>query len=324
MPHTYAIGLRTRFRGITERQGLVWQGAAGWAEWSPFLDYDGVELSPWLRAADEAAELGWPDPVRDTVEVNATVPPVGPQRAAAIVAEAGCRTAKIKVAEPGQTLADDLDRVAAVRDTLGTSGRIRVDANGGWDLRQAADALTQLARFDLEYAEQPCRTVDDLVALRRRLAAAHIDLPIAADESIRRAEDPYLVARRGAADVAVLKVQPLGGVRACLRIAADIGLPVVVSSALETSVGIAAGVALAAALPELPYACGLNTVRLLEADLVTDPLIAVGGRLDVRAVAPAADLLTDHAAAPEAAAFWQARLDRTRRLAEHQRRDTDG
>ncbi|HYI56240.1 MAG TPA: o-succinylbenzoate synthase [Microlunatus sp.] len=315
MPHTYALALRTRFRGITVRQGMVWPGSAGWAEWSPFLDYSGAEILPWLRAADEAAEQGWPRPVRDEIEVNATVPAVGPEPAAALVREAGCRTVKVKVAEPGQGLADDLDRVAAVRDALGPDGRIRVDANGAWDVAQAMDALRRLAGYGLEYAEQPCRTVDELVALRVGLARAGVEVPVAADESIRRATDPYLVARRGAADIAVLKVQPLGGVRACLAIAADIGLPVVVSSALETSIGIAAGVALAAALPELPYACGLNTVRLLGDDLVDDPLVARGGRLPVRLVVPSPARLVGHAADAEKTAFWQARLEATRQLA---------
>ncbi|HEY5978797.1 MAG TPA: o-succinylbenzoate synthase [Microlunatus sp.] len=315
MPHTYALALRTRFRGITTRQGLVWPGPLGWAEWSPFLDYSGAEIVPWLAAADEAAEFGWPTPVRDVIEVNATVPAVGPARAAALVRDAGCRTVKVKVAEPGQALTDDLDRVAAVRDALGPRGRIRVDANGAWDVAQATEALGRLAGHGLEYAEQPCRTVDELVALRVALARAGVDVPIAADESIRRAGDPYLVARRGAADIAVLKVQPLGGVRACLEIAAEIGLPVVVSSALETSIGIAAGVALAAALPELPYACGLNTVRLLADDLVEDPLVAVDGRLRVRAAVPSRDRLAAHAADAATTAFWQARLEATRRLA---------
>ena len=320
MSHTYAIGLRTRFRGIAQRQGMVWRGPAGWAEWSPFLDYGGPELVPWLWAADEAAERGWPTPVRDEVEVNATVPAVGPERAAALVREAGCRTVKVKVAEPGQELADDLDRVAAVRDAVGETGRIRVDANGAWDVEQAVAALRKLAGYGLEYAEQPCRSVDDLAALRVRLARAGIDTQVAADESIRRADDPYRVARRHAADVAVLKVQPLGGVRACLRIAAEIGLPVVVSSALETSVGIAAGLALAAALPRLEYACGLNTVRLLTGDLAAEPLVAAGGRLPVRAAAPDPDRLTAVSADPATTAFWQARLDQTRRVAAARRR----
>ncbi|MGI8458521.1 MAG: o-succinylbenzoate synthase [Propionibacteriaceae bacterium] len=308
---TYAIGLTTRFRGITERQGMLWRGDAGWAEWSPFLDYAGAELVPWLRAADEAAERGWPDPVRTEIPVNATVPALGPEQAYALVAASGCQTAKVKVAEPGQTLADDLARVEAVRDALGPSGAVRVDANGGWDLDQALTAIGELARFDLEYVEQPCRRVEELADLRRRLLH-RAAVPIAADESIRRVADPYRVRELDAADVVVLKVQPLGGVRACLRIAAEIGLPVVVSSALETSVGLAAGLALAAALPELPYACGLNTGPLLAADVVTDPFRAVDGVITVRPVVPDPVLLARASTAPDVAAAWDERLATTR------------
>jgi len=253
---TYSIGLKNRFRGITVREGMLYEGPAGWAEWSPFLDYDDATCVSWLRAAREAAEVGWPAPVRDRVPVNCTVPAVGPEQAAEIVRASGCSTAKVKVAEPGQTLADDLERVEAVRDAIG-SGQVRIDANGLWSVDQAVQNLKQLQRFDLEYVEQPTATVEELAEVRRRT-----DVPVAADESIRRAEDPLRVKKLDAADIAVLKVQPIGGVRACLDIAERIGLPVVVSSALETSVGIAAGVALAAALPELPYACGLATVSM--------------------------------------------------------------
>jgi O-succinylbenzoate synthase len=273
--------MRTRFRGITVREGALIRGAAGWGEWSPFLDYPPVVAEPWLRCAEEAAAGDWPKPLRDWVPVNVTVPAVGAERAREIVLAGGCETAKVKVAEPGQTLADDEARLEAVRDALGPSGRVRLDANGAWSVEEAIEALRVLDRAagGLEYAEQPCAEVEELSLVRRR-----VDVPIAADESIRRAEDPYRVRDLEAADVAVLKVQPLGGVAACLRIAEDIGLPVVVSSALESSVGIAAGVALAAALPELPYACGLATVQLLEHDLAVDPLLPVGGRLAVRAV----------------------------------------
>ena len=220
---------------------------------------------PWLACAREAADEGWPEPLRDRVPVNVTVPATDPERAHAIVTAGGCRTAKVKVAERGQTLADDLARVEAVRDALGPDGLIRVDANGAWDVDEAVRAIAALDRAagGLEYVEQPVATVEDLAVVRRR-----VDVPIAADESIRRAEDPYRVRDLEAADIAVLKVQPLGGVRACLRIAEDIGLPVVVSSAVESSVGIAAGVALAAALPELHHACGLATVQLLTDDVV--------------------------------------------------------
>jgi o-succinylbenzoate synthase len=285
----YAIPLRMRFRGIDIREGLIWRGSAGWAEWSPFLDYSAAEGVPWLRAAMEAAEEGWPAPVRERVAVNCTIPAVAPEIAHRLAHSSGCGTAKVKVGERGQSLADDLGRVEAVRDALGPDGALRVDANGAWDVQAAAAALRELDRFDLEYAEQPCASVEELAQLRLRLARARVDVPIAADESIRRSEDPYRVAELGAADIAVLKVQPLGGVRACLHIAERIGLPVVVSSALETSVGIRAGLALAAALPELPYACGLNTVALLTDDVAEPPLLATRGELAV------ADLVVDPA-----------------------------
>lgn len=276
-PVVWSVPMRTRFRGIDVREGVLLRGAAGWGEWSPFWDYDAAECVPWLRAAQEAAEVGWPAPRRASVPVNVTVPAVGPDRAADIVrSSSGCRTAKVKVAERGQSEADDLARVEAVRDALGVGGRVRVDANGAWDVDTAVRMVRLLDRFDLEYIEQPCRTVEELAAVRRR-----VEVPVAADESIRRAADPLRVVRLEAADVAVLKVQPLGGVRACLRIAEDIGLPVVVSSALETSVGISAGVALAAALPELPYACGLATVQLLTDDVVAEPLLPRDGELPV-------------------------------------------
>jgi O-succinylbenzoate synthase len=307
----WSVPLRTRFRGITVREGVLVRGAAGWGEWSPFLEYADDVAEPWLRCALEAAAGDWPDPVRETVPVNVTVPAVGPEQAHRIVSDGGCRTAKVKVAEPGQTLADDEARLEAVRDALGPSGRIRVDANGGWSLDAAVTALGALERAagGLEYAEQPCASVEELAAVRRR-----VDVPVAADESIRRAADPYRVRDLEAADVAVLKVQPLGGVRACLRIAEDIGLPVVVSSALETSVGIAAGIALAAALPELPYACGLATVQLLTDDVVCEPLLPVDGELPVRVPEVDPARLDRLAASPERVAHWEARLAAVRAL----------
>ncbi len=301
-----SIPLRTRFRGITVREvALLRGGAAGWGEWSPFLEYDAAVAAPWLACAREAAVGDWPAPVRATIPVNVTVPAVGPEQAHAIVLRGGCRTAKVKVAEPGQSLAEAEARLEAVRDALGPDGRIRVDANGLWDVDEAVTAIGALDRAagGLEYAEQPVASVEDLAVVRRRVA-----VPIAADESIRRAADPYRVRDLEAADVAVLKVQPLGGVRACLRIAEDIGLPVVVSSALETSVGIAAGLALAAALPELPYACGLATVQLLTDDVAVAPLVPVGGLLPVGAAAVDEAAVARLAASPDRVAHWQARL----------------
>ncbi|MEV0801469.1 o-succinylbenzoate synthase [Kribbella sp. NPDC050281] len=304
---TYSIGLKNKFRGITVREGMLFEGPAGWAEWSPFLDYDDATCVSWLRAAREAAVDGWPAPVRDVVPVNCTVPAIGPSKAAEIVRASGCGTAKVKVAEPGQTLADDLERVEAVRDAIG-AGRVRIDANGAWSVDEAVKSLKELARFDLEYVEQPCAAVEDLAAVRRRT-----DVPVAADESIRRAEDPLLVKKLEAADIAVLKVQPIGGVRACLEIAEQIGLPVVVSSALETSVGIAAGVALAAALPDLPYACGLATVSMFTSEVVAEPLLPVDGLLPVRRVQPDAALLAAARADATRTAVWEERMTRVQK-----------
>jgi O-succinylbenzoate synthase len=307
--------MRTRFRGITVREGVLLRGEAGWGEWSPFPEYPPEVAEPWLRCAEEAAAGDWPAPVRSSVPVNVTVPAVGPERAHEIVAAGGCATAKVKVAEPGQTLGDDLARVEAVRDALGPDGRLRVDVNGGWDVDEAVAAVRLLDRAagGLEYVEQPCATVEELAAVRRA-----VDVPVAADESIRRAADPYRVRDLEAADVAVLKVQPLGGVRACLRIAEDIGLPVVVSSALETSVGIAAGVALAAALPELPYACGLATVQLLTDDVASTPLLPVDGALPVGVPEVDEAALERLAASPERTAAWVARLAEVRALRQDQ------
>ena len=275
----YAIPLRTRFRGITVRAGALLHGPAGWGEFSPFEEYGPVESSRWLASAIESAMIGWPAPVRTTVGVNTTVPAVAPQTAFEIAARSGCRTAKVKVAEPGQGERDDIERVAAVRDALGSAGRIRVDANGGWDVRQAASMLGRLGRYCLEYVEQPCATLGELARLRRL-----VDVPLAADESIRKASDPLAVRAAGAADIVVLKVAPLGGVRPALQVAAECGLPVVVSSAVESSVGLAAGVALAAALPELDYDCGLGTMQLLTGDVSARPMLPEAGMLPLRAV----------------------------------------
>ena len=301
-----AIPMRTRFRGILVREAALLEGPAGWGEFSPFWDYDGAECRPWLWAAREAAEDGWPDPVRERVPVNVTVPAVGPEQAREVVAGSGCSTAKVKVAEPGQDPAQDEARLEAVRDAVGPGGRVRVDVNGAWDVDTAVRLLRRYERAGggLEYVEQPCATLDELAALRRR-----VSVPVAADESIRRADDPLRVALAGAADVAVLKVQPLGGVRACLEVAERCGLPVVVSSALETSVGIAAGVALAAALPELPYACGLATVPLLRGDVVDDPLLPVDGHLPVRRPVPSPQLLARWGAGTDAGWRWRQRLE---------------
>ena len=309
----YGIDLTMRFRGIDRREGLVLRGPAGWGEFSPFLDYEGDELLGWWRACEEACTRGFPTPVRDRVEVNCTVPVTTPERAQQIVLDQGCRTAKVKVADPRSDLADDHDRLAAVREALGASGRVRIDANGAWTVDEALAAIIRFRGIDLEYVEQPCATAEELAELRVRLARAGIDVPIAADESIRRSGDPERVVALEAADIAVLKVQPLGGVRRCLDLAERLGLPVVVSSALETSIGLRMGLALAAALPELSYACGLNTAPLLRGDLVADPLVAVAGAIAVPSQPLSLDeaLVFDHELADERLAVWLGRLHDT-------------
>ncbi|AQP46386.1 O-succinylbenzoate synthase [Tessaracoccus aquimaris] len=313
-PFVYDIPMTVGFRGITRRSGVLFEGDAGWSEWSPFPEYDDDEAAAWLLAAREWADLGAPTPVRDRVEVNGIVPALDPEAAAARAVASGCRTVKIKVAGPGSGLDDDVARVAAVRAAL-PEARLRVDANGGWSLEEARVAVAELAPFGLEYVEQPCASVDELATLR----AMDLGVPIAADESIRRAEDPMRVKRAGAADIAIIKVQPLGGVSRCLRLADELGLPVVVSSAVETSVGLAAGVALAAALPDLPYACGLETQRLLAADVTAAPLAPVDGTLPVGPVAVDPALLEACRADEDVTAFWLARWERVNRIVEGRR-----
>jgi o-succinylbenzoate synthase len=284
--HPFVVPMRVRFRRVTERAGVLLRGPAGWGEFSPFPEYDAAYASRWLDAAVEAATTRPPPARRHRIPVNVTVPAVAPDRAHTLVAASGCSTAKVKVAEAGQQAEEDLERVAAVRDALGPRGRIRVDANGAWDVVTAAQRLRELAQFDLEYAEQPVPTLEEMARLR-----GLTDVPLAADESVRTAEDPLRVAGLEAADIVVLKVQPLGGVRAALAVAGRAGLPAVVSSALETSIGLAAGAALAAALPRLPYACGLGTATLLTGDVVRGGIVPEGGAITPVRPVPAPDLL---------------------------------
>ena len=321
--HVVALPMRVRFRGVDVREALVFEGPCGWGEFAPFPEYPDVEAARWLAAGIEAAYAGWPAPLRSSVPVNATVPAVAPGQVRDVLSRFdGCTTAKVKVGEVGQSLDEDADRVAAVREAMGPQARIRVDANGAWGADDALTALRRLAAYDLEYAEQPCASVEELADLRKALARNGIDVPIAADESIRKAEDPLRVARSGAADIVVVKVAPLGGVARALEIVHECGLPAVVSSALDTSVGIAAGVALAAALPALEHACGLGTVGLFDRDVADEPLRPVGGVLEV-ATRPVPDraALAELAASPTRQAWWR---DRATRCLEELRREGSG
>ena len=309
--HVVSIPLRVPFRGVTVREAVLLSGPAGWGEFSPFLEYDDVEAARWLASALACAAEPWPAPLRDSVPVNATVPAVPAAEVPSVLDRfPGCTTAKVKVAQAGQTLADDVERVAAVRDVLGATGRVRVDANAAWSLDDAVHAVPALAPFGLEYVEQPCASVEDLARLRVALARAGTEVLVAADESVRKASDPLRVARAGAVDVMVLKVAPLGGVAAALAIAQECGLPVVVSSALDTSVGISAGIALAAALPELPYACGLATTSLMAADVGWPSLDGHGGSIAVGRFTPEPSLLAELAAPDDRQQWWRARVER--------------
>ncbi|WAC69635.1 o-succinylbenzoate synthase [Microbacterium sp. SL75] len=310
-----SLPLAARFRGIDTREALVFEGPEGWAEFSPFVEYADVEAATWLAGA---IDFGWrpsPPAVRDLVAVNATMPAVAASEVPRILARYdGCRTVKVKVAEAGQTLADDVARVRAVREAMGPEGRVRVDANGAWNVDEAERAIHALAEFDLEYVEQPCAEVDELAALRERVG--YLDIPIAADESVRKAADPLRVARAGAADLLVIKAQPLGGVHAAREIVAHAGLPAVVSSALDTSIGLSMGVALAASLPELDYDCGLGTAALFTADVVASPLVARDGALSLERPRPRSADLDRVEASEERRDWWMDRLRRCYALVE--------
>jgi o-succinylbenzoate synthase len=263
---------------IGDRAVTLVAGPAGWGESSPLPGYACDPVAA-LRAAEESARDGWTAAVRDTVPVNALVDggPVDPG------ALTGFPAVKVKVGRTDPR--DDVDLVAAVRDAVGPAVALRVDANGAWDIDTAEAMIGRLARFDLELVEQPVAALGDLARLRRR-----VDVPVAADESVRSVGDARCLATLEAADVIVLKVQPLGGVRAALQVAETAGVPALVTSMRETSIGIAAGLALAAALPDLPYACGLAT-RMPGGDVVRDPLVPVDGNMRVRNVEPDPDLL---------------------------------
>ncbi|MFM6968267.1 MAG: o-succinylbenzoate synthase [Microbacteriaceae bacterium] len=260
------LPMRTRFRGLTVRDTMLVRGPAGWGEFAAFTEYDDTESAPWLACAIEQAWGTGPTeterPIfRTHVQTNATLPAVSADDVPDILERFGdFRTVKVKVAESTQTLDEDIARVAAARAFVGAEGRVRVDANGGWNVDEAEHAIRALERFDLEYVEQPCPTVEELAELRERVH--RMGILIAADESVRKAEDPIAVARAGAADILVIKVAPLGGVRRALDIIDAAGLPVVISSALESPIGLAASFDLARRVEHLDYDCGLATDTL--------------------------------------------------------------
>lgn len=304
-----SLPLRTGFRGVNQREVMLIEGPYGWAEFSPFLEYPDAEASRWLQAGIEFAWAPPPPQYRDQITVNATVPAVSAAEVPEILARfKGCTTAKIKVAEAGQSLNDDIARVSAVREIMGAEAQIRIDANGAWSVDEAITALDALKQYRLEYVEQPCSSIIELAQLR--LWSKPRGIKIAADESIRKVEDPLAVARAGAADLIVIKAQPLGGVRRAIQIVTATGLAPVVSSALDSSIGISMGLALAASLPQLNHACGLGTVSLLSQDVCAEPLRPAAGILEVKRVSPDASTAASLKVPSERKKWWLARAER--------------
>jgi o-succinylbenzoate synthase len=283
--HPVRIPMRHRFRRVDHREAVLIRGPSGWGEFSPFPDYPPKVTGRWLAAALELACGDLPAPGRSVVPVNVTIPAVDPDTAAGLVMVSGASTAKVKIGDPGDDEAADLARLDAVVDALGEGGRIRVDVNASWDLDTATARLERMEAYGLEYAEQPVATLDEMRELRQRVST-----PLAADELVRQGPQPLRVIEEGGADILILKVQPMGGVGRVLDLAGRAGVPVVISSALETSVGMYGG-ALAASLIESPYAFGLGTVSLLEGDPTSDPLLPRRGRLEVRRPEPDPELL---------------------------------
>ena len=302
-----SIPMRIKFRGITTREVLLFEGPNGWAEWSPFTEYEDEEASIWLKAAIEFAFGDIPQPTVKTIKVNATLAAVKDVRAA-LEPFGNFEVVKIKVAEKDQTLQDDLDRIHEVRKYY-PEARIRLDANGGYDIETAlaiANAMYEEGVL-LEYLEQPVKTIAELAELKLKLKL--LNIKIAADESVRKVSDPLAVAQANAADLLVLKAAPLGGINNALRIAKEAGLPVVVSSALETSVGISMGVHLAALL-DSEYASGLATAALLTEDVTDSPLIPINGEIPVTRITPNKNALTKLQAPADRTTWWMERLER--------------
>ena len=303
-----ALPLRTRFRQIETREMAIFRGQR-WAEFSPFLEYGDEEASQWLRAALSWANDPLPELKRKSINVNATLPAVPLEQIASTLSHFGeFHSVKIKVAEKNE-LQEDIARTRRVRE-LYPQAKIRLDANGALDVDAALFLAIQLKDLGLEYFEQPVASIPELKKLKQLLESNGISLKIAADESIRKAQDPLLVAEENAADIAVIKVQPLGGIERALKIAEESGLEIVVSSALESSIGISQGLHLAAALPVLNYDCGLATAALLAADVTSNPLLPVHGAIEVREIEPEQELIEKYAASPERRDWWLARIDR--------------
>lgn len=300
-----ALPTKTDFRSVKIREVALFEGPRGWGEFSPFAEYEARECVPWLVSAVEAATVVPLEVLRTHIEVNATMPAINGRENIAEVLSwfPGCKTVKIKV---GNDLKEDLARVATVCDLL-PSAKIRVDANGSWTIGKATQAIHAIYDIcDLEYVEQPCKSADDLRELKKRVG---IPVLIAGDEVVRKAEDPMSVDLHDVIDVLLLKVAPLGGIKRSLEIAAHHGKPVVVSSALDSAVGISYGLRLAAVVPSLSYACGLGTGALLSADVAALPI--VDGAMSVSSVVPDQAQIEKYSISPDRLDWWRSRVRET-------------
>jgi O-succinylbenzoate synthase len=301
-----ALPMKTKFRGISVREVALVKGEYGWGEFSPFLEYDDAESAPWLASALEAATTPKPKLYRTSVAINGTIPATNDKKVIddLITSYSGVKTYKVKV---GDNLSEDIVRLARIR-SLGRKVNIRIDVNGLWSVEQA---LTNLYAFyenvgPFEYVEQPCATLDELRELKSKI---RIPLKIAVDEVIRKSPDPFALDLQGAADIVMLKVQPLGGIKRAHAIAEHYKLPIVVSSALESTVGINYGLTLAASFKEMNFDCGFGTGSLLSADVAHLPI--VDGKIEISEFEPQLDGLD---VAPDRFEWWKNRIMRTAEL----------
>lgn len=298
-----ALATKTNFRGINIREVALFQGEAGWGEFSPFLEYQPSECVSWLQSAIEAATKPWPELKRSKVTVNGTIPALNDPNEIEQIVETfpGVSTFKVKI---GDNLSEDIARLAKVR-SLSPKAKLRIDVNGSWDV---ATAITNLRSIyenigAIEYVEQPCATLAELRELKEKLS---VDIPVAGDEVLRKAADPFAVNLEGAVDILALKVQPLGGITRAHKLAQHHALPIVVSSALESAVGISHGLALAASFDKINFDCGLATGSLLSTNVGELPI--VNGEIEVKRIEPNFEGLE---VSPERYKWWQDRLMKT-------------
>ncbi len=300
-----SLPTRTNFRSVTSREVAIFEGPAGWAEFSPFLEYDAKECVPWLVSAIEAATQTPPPMQRKLIPVNATLPAVnGYERIEEILSwYPGCQSVKIKV---GGELSDDLKRISDVR-SIAPQMKIRIDVNGSWSVDQALRAIEDIYQTGaIEYVEQPCETLEQLRQLHEKLNGRVL---IAGDEILRKSASPMTVDLRDVVDIVMLKVAPLGGISRSIQLAKKHGVPVVVSSALESAIGITYGLKLAATLEKLPYACGLATGNLLSADVAHLPVI--DGCIEIAPMELDHGVIAKNRVSPEQLVFWKERIRNT-------------